>query len=108
MHSSNAFWLITNRVTGDIYGSDFLATISGLQFIVLDTKICKNPRHIGMESVWWQKLRVVVLYRKILPHLSSLLSLIILSSPPQARARGVETMRDRMYSGEKINITEVT
>ena len=25
----------------------------------------------------------------------------------QARARGVEQMRDRMYSGEKINITEV-
>ena len=27
--------------------------------------------------------------------------------PSQARARGVEQMRDRMFSGEKINITEV-
>lgn len=26
----------------------------------------------------------------------------------QARARGVETLRDRMFSGEKINITEVS
>ena len=26
----------------------------------------------------------------------------------KARARGVETMRDKMFSGEKINFTEVS
>ena len=33
--------------------------------------------------------------------------LVIICLANQARARGVEQMRDKMFSGEKINITEV-